>query len=107
MSNARDHTSLKDMVGEAAEPSANTTFALLAPSSLAGIRFSQVTFCPTLTFKVGGLNSPSSRMTTRALFNLKLRVEFVCPFAELAMISTGRVDAFTLGATEIPRSTAS
>ena len=73
------------------------------------MRFNQVTFCPTFTSRVGGANLPlpPGYMTTRALFNLKSRDEFVLPVAVLAVISTGRIDEFTVGATEIPKTIAS
>jgi hypothetical protein len=41
------------------------------------------------------------------LSNLNSNVELVEPLAVLAMISTGRIDEFTVGATEIPRTTVS
>jgi hypothetical protein len=107
LSNVRDHTSFRPIVGEAAEPSASVMFATTGSLFWVPIRSSQVTSCPALTCRVGGVNPPVGRTTTRALSNMKSNVELVAPFAELAMISTGRVDEFTVGATEIPMTTAS
>ena len=95
------------MVGEAAEPSMSVIFEYPTGPSFASIVFSQVTLCPALTFRVGGVSPPLGRRTISALSNMKSNVEFVSPFAVLAMISTGRTDEFTVGATEIPRSAGS
>src|ERR1700730_18612860 len=101
-----DHKSFSPNGREAAEPSARATFATTgSPPPVLPIKFSQVTDCPTVTCRVGGVNPPNGRTTMRDLFRLKSNVAFVAPLAELAMISTGRIDEFTVGAIEIPRVT--
>ena len=108
LSNVCDHKSFSPNESEAAEPSASATFAVTgSPPPVLPIKFSQVTVCPTVTCRVGGANPPNGRTTMRDLFILKSNVAFVAPSAELAMISTGRMDEFTVGATEIPRVTSS
>ena len=99
--------SFTPIVGEVAEPSASATFANPSPSFSDAIRLSQVTVCPTLTCRVDDVNPTVGRRTTRALFNVKSNVELVAPLAVLAVILTGRIDEFTVGATEIQISTAS